>query len=96
MKKKREYITITTEADIYIDDYLDDFITVASDEDLIEEIEKRGHVVYKKGIPITPFGEQPIEFNNPTDLKRHLCDIANVGYCISNEELINEIKLKLP
>lgn len=50
----------------------------------------------KKGIPITPFGEQPIEFNNPADLKRHLCDIANAGYCISNEELINEIKLKLP
>lgn len=25
MKKKREYITITTETDIYIDDYLDDF-----------------------------------------------------------------------
>lgn len=48
MKKKREYITITTETDIYIDDYLDDFMTVASDEDLIEEIEKRGHVVYKK------------------------------------------------
>ena len=40
MKKKREYITITTETDIYIDDYLDDFMTVASDEDLIEEIEK--------------------------------------------------------
>lgn len=37
-----------------------------------------------------------IEFNNPADLKRHLCDIANAGYCISNEELINEIKLKLP
>lgn len=84
------------EADIYLDDYLDDFMDVASDEDLIQEIEKRGHKVYKKGIPITPFGEQPIEFNNPTDLKRHLCDIANVGYCISNEELINEIKLKLP
>jgi hypothetical protein len=37
-----------------------------------------------------------LRFNNPTDLKRHLCDIANAGYCISNEELINEIKLKLP
>lgn len=96
MKKKREYITIMAGADIYLDDYLDDFMDVASDEDLIQEIEKRGHKVYKKGIPITPFGEQPIEFNNPTDLKRHLCDIVNVGYCISNEELINEIKLKLP
>lgn len=51
MKEKREYITITTETDIYIDDYLDDFMTVASDEDLIEEIEKRGHVVYKKRNP---------------------------------------------
>lgn len=96
MKKKREYITVMAEADIYLDDYLDDFMDVASDEDLIQGIEKRGHKVYKKGILITPFGEHPIEFNNPTDLKRHLCDIVNVGYCISNEELINEIKLKLP
>lgn len=95
-EKKRVYYNHNRDGHIYIDDYLDDFMTVASDEDLIEEIEKRGHVVYKKGIPITPFGEQPIEFNNPTDLKRHLCDIANAGYCISNEELINEIKLKLP
>ena len=91
-------ITIEKEVDIDVDldDYFDEFMQDASDEDLIEEIEKRGHRVYKKGIPITPFGEQPVEFNNPTDLKRHLCDIANVGYCISNEELINEIKLKLP
>lgn len=48
MKKKREYITITTETNIYIDDYLDDFMTVASDEDLIEEIEKRGMWYIKK------------------------------------------------
>lgn len=60
------------------------------------KIEKRGHKVYKKECCITPFGKQPIEFDNPTDLKRHLCDVVNVGYCISNEELINEIKSKLP
>lgn len=91
-------ITIEKEVDIDVDldDYFDEFMQDASDEDLIEEIEKRGHRVYKKGIPITSFGEQPIEFNNPADLKRYLCDIANLGYCISNEELINEIKSKLP
>ncbi len=91
-------ITIEKEVgiDVDLDDYFDEFMQDASDEDLIEEIEKRGHRVYKKGIPITPFGEQPIEFNNPADLKRYLCDIANLGYCISNEELINEIKSKLP
>ena len=84
-------ITIEKEVgiDVDLDDYFDEFMQDASDEDLIEEIEKRGHRVYKKGIPITPFGEQPIEFNNPADLKRYLCDIANLGYCISNEELIN-------
>lgn len=91
-------ITIEKEVgiDVDLDDYFDEFMQDASDEDLIEEIEKRGHRVYKKGIPITPFGGQPIEFNNPADLKRYLCDIANLGYCISNEELINEIKSKLP
>lgn len=62
-------ITIEKEVDIDVDldDYFDEFMQDASDEDLIEEIEKRGHRVYKKGIPITPFGEQPIEFNNPAD-----------------------------
>lgn len=91
-------VTIETEVnvDVDLDEYFDEFMQDASDEDLIEEIEKRGHKVYKKECCITPFGKQPIEFDNPTDLKRHLCDVVNVGYCISNEELINEIKLKLP
>lgn len=96
MNKKRDYITVTADVDVYLDDYFDDFMDLASDEDLIQKIEKRGHKVYKKECCITPFGKQPIEFDNPTDLKRHLCDVVNVGYCISNEELINEIKLKLP
>lgn len=92
--------TVTIEAevdvDVDLDEYFDEFMQDASDEDLIKEIERRGHKVYKKEYLIIPFGKQPIEFDNPTDLKRHLCDIANFSYCISNEELINEIKSKLP
>ena len=48
MNKKRDYITVTADVDVYLDDYFDDFMDLASDEDLIQEIEKRGHKVYKK------------------------------------------------
>lgn len=93
--KKVDFITVTADVDVYLDEYLDEFLDLASDEDLIEEIEKRGYEVYKKESYIIPFGEQPIGYDNPADLKRHLCDIVNVGYYISDEELINELKRKL-
>lgn len=54
MNKKRDYITVTADVDVYLDDYFDDFMDLASDEDLIQEIEKRGHKVYKKECCITP------------------------------------------
>lgn len=93
--KKVDFVTVAADVDVYLDEYLDEFLDLASDEDLIEEIERRGHKVYKKGSYIIPFGEQPIRYDNPADLKRHLCDIVNVGYYISDEELINELKRKL-
>lgn len=84
------YVTVTADVDIDIEDYFDDILEDASDKELIKELESRGFIVYEAlSLP-------PTEFDNPTDLKRYLCDIANVGYCISNEELINEIKSKLP
>ena len=54
MNKKRDYITVTADVDVYLDDYFDDFMDLASDENLIQEIEKRGHKVYKKECCITP------------------------------------------
>lgn len=45
MNKKRDYITVTADVDVYLDDYFDDFMDLASDENLIQEIEKRGHKV---------------------------------------------------
>lgn len=86
-------VTIEKEVDIDVDldDYFDEFMNDASDKELIKEIVKRGFIVYEgEALP------SPTEFNTPTDLKRHLCDIVNVGYYISNEHLINEIKSKLP
>lgn len=84
------YVTVTAEVKFDIEDYIDDILEKLSDEELIKELEDREFVAYETA-PLLQ-----IEFNNPADLKRHLCDIVNAGYCISNEELINEIKLKLP
>ena len=82
--KKADFITVTADVDIYLDECLDEFLDLTSDEDLIEDIEKRGHKVYKKESYIIPFGEQPIRYDNPADLKRNLCDILDVGYYISD------------
>jgi hypothetical protein len=83
------YVTVTAEVEFDMEDYIDDILEKLSDEELIEELEDREFVVYETA-PLLQ-----IEFNNPTDLKRHLCDIANAGYCISNEELINEREFEI-
>jgi hypothetical protein len=88
-------VTIMTEVEVDLDDYVDEILEECKDDDLINEITKRGHGVYRKKDRITAFGDQPINFNSPEDLRRFLCDIAGVGYYTSKETLLNEIKSKL-
>ena len=89
-------VEIMTEVEVDLDDYVDEILEECEDEDLIDEVEKRGHKVYRKKDRVVAFGDQPVNFNSPEDLRRFLCDIAGVGYYTSNETLLNEIKSKLP
>ena len=85
-----------TEVEVDLDDYFDEILEECDDDELIKEVEKRGHRVYRKGNRGVAFGDQPVNFNSPEDLRRFLCDIAGVGYYTSNETLLNEIKSNLP
>lgn len=89
-------VEIMIEVEVDLDDYVDEILEECDDDELIKEVEKRGHRVYRKGNRVVAFGDQPVNFNSPEDLRRFLCDIAGVGYYTSNETLLNEIKSKLP
>lgn len=52
MNKKRDYITVTADVDVYLDDYFDDFMDLASDEDLIQEIENEGIRYIRKNVAL--------------------------------------------
>lgn len=88
-------VEITTEVEIDLDDYIDEVLEECDDDELIKEVEHRGHRVYRKEQRIIPLPNNYIEFKSPEDLRRFLCDIAGVGYYTSNETLLNEIKSKL-
>lgn len=89
-------VEVTTEVEIDLEYYIDEILDECDDDELIEEVEKRGHRVYRKEQRIIPLQNNSIEFKHPEDLRRFLCDITGVGYYTSNETLLNEIKSKLP
>ena len=88
-KEKRRTIpvceTVDVEADVCIEEYVDDFLDVAEDEELIKELKSRGYYVSRS--PVNEF--QPLcKCGN----KRFLCDLLGLSYYASNDEIINEIK----
>lgn len=87
-------ITAMAEVDIDLDDYFDEFLEDASDEELTKELEKRGFRVIGKSSHTVPMGEL-IQFIGAADLKRHLCDISDLGYYVSDDDLLDAIKQKL-
>lgn len=89
MKKKRRTInvckTVDVDVDVYIEEYVDDFLEVAKDEELIRELGSRGYHVSRSHAnefqPLCKCGN-----------KRFLCDLLGLSYYVSNDEIINEIK----
>lgn len=41
-------VEVTTEVEIDLEDYIDEILDECDDDELIEEVEKRGHRVYRK------------------------------------------------
>lgn len=89
MKKKRRtinvYETVDVDVDVDIENYIDDFLEVAEDNELIKELESRGYYVSRSRVnefqPLCKCGN-----------KRFLCDLLGLSYYASNDEIINEIK----
>ena len=61
-----------TEVEVDLDDYVDEILEECDDDELIKEVEKRGHRVYRKGNRVVAFEDQPVNFNSPEDLRRIL------------------------
>ena len=89
MNKKRRTINVceTVDVDVNVDveNYVDDFLEVAKDEELIRELESRGYNVSRSHNnefqPLCKCGN-----------KRFFCDLLGLSYYASNDEIINEIK----
>jgi hypothetical protein len=66
---------------------MDEYIKEHAQEDVVEEIESRKTTKYDILNAISNL--------NRYDFKRFLCDIVSMHYCVSEDKLIEEIKLKL-
>lgn len=79
-------IGISREVDVEIDldDYFDEFLEDADDDDLIKELKDRGYSVRKQALK----NEWGV---NHEQNKRFLCDLLDIGYHTRNDVLINLI-----
>lgn len=74
------------EVEIDLDDYFDEFLEDADDDDLIKELKDRGYSVEKQALPIKSKWGVNHEQN-----KRFLCDLLGIGYHTRNNVLIDLI-----
>lgn len=55
-------VTIMTEVEVDLDDYVDEILEECKDDDLINEITKRGHGVYRKKRSYNSFWRSTYKF----------------------------------
>ena len=79
-------ISTEVEVEIDLDDYFDEFLEDADDNDLIKELKERGYSVEKQALPIKNEWGVNHEQNN-----RFLCDLLDIGYHTRNNVLIDLI-----
>ena len=77
---------------------LDDILEEISTEELVKELKNRKYDEYDE------FGnkyeDDEVEAKNPLDMpnyefRRYICDILNLGYHVSDDAIINEIKSRI-
>ena len=86
--KNKTIITVSTDVDIDVTDYVEDILEYASDEQLTKELESRGKCNISKGNNVVIDKSSIWENEN---LKRSLCDVFDVQYTVSNERLLDLI-----
>ena len=82
--KNRRTISVceSVDVDVDIEEYVDDFLEVADDRELIAELKSRGYDVSRT--KIASFGT--CESEN----RRFFCDLFGISYYSSNQTLLNE------
>ena len=82
-------ITVSAEVDIYLKDVKDEVLEMLDNDELIEELNKREVVYDEKSEKYYMLDKL---YASPTDIKRHLCDIANCSYHEPIDSLLNKIR----
>lgn len=74
--------SVDVDVDVDVEEYVDDFLEVADDRELIAELKSRGYAVSRT--KIASFGT--CESEN----RRFFCDLFGISYYSSNQTLLNE------
>ena len=82
-----DYVSVTV--DIDIDEIKEDVLREVCDDDLVEELERRG---MENNVDNGEYFTLRKLYFNSDDLKRHLCDICDCGYHEPIDSLLNKIK----
>lgn len=80
---------VNVNVDIDIDDVKDEVLEKISDDDLLEELGRRG---LADNVSDDEYHTLKKLYFTPTDLYRHLCDICDCGYHEPKESLLNKLK----
>lgn len=80
------YETVDVDVDIDIEEYKDDFLEICTDEEILSEANKRKLILQKS------FEDK---MNSAGEFRRYLCDLLELGYYASEEEILNNIKSRL-
>lgn len=86
MKRKTINVCRSVDVDIDIDvditEYTEEFLERCSDEEVISEAVARG---------LMSKHDLKIDLMSPYEFKRHLCDMLDFGYTVSDEAILAEI-----
>ena len=82
-------ITVEAEVEIYLKDVKDEVLSKLDTKELIDELKERDICYEEKSEKYYMLDKL---YASPDDIRRHLCDIAGVGYHEPKDSLLNKLK----
>lgn len=82
-------ITVEAEVEIYLKDVKDEVLSKLDTKELIDELKERDICYEEKSEKYCMLDKL---YASPDDIRRHLCDIAGVGYHEPKDSLLNKLK----
>jgi hypothetical protein len=94
MKKGKNYSgTIYVNVDVEVEPY--EVINELSDADLIDELVSRGYTIKDDNDIDVEIVSKNIISHNKYDFKRNICDVLDLNYHVSNDDILKKIKENL-